>query len=151
MKMSLKKHIEEDLKNAIRNQNKDETRALRGIKSMILLLETEKGASGELSEDAELGLLSKALKQRKDSAQLYSEQGREDLAAIELSEIEIINKYLPKQLTEDQLTEKLREIISQLGASGPKDMGKVMGLANKSLKGKADGGTIAGIVRTLLN
>lgn len=149
--MSLKKHIEEDLKNAIRNQNKDETRALRGIKSMILLLETEKGASGELSEDAELGLLSKALKQRKDSAQLYSEQGREDLAAIELSEIEIINKYLPKQLTEDQLTEKLREIISQLGASGPKDMGKVMGLANKSLKGKADGGTIAGIVRTLLN
>jgi uncharacterized protein YqeY len=148
--MSLKKRIEEDLKNAIRNQNKDEIRALRGVKSAILLLETEKGATGSLSEDAELNLLSKAVKQRKDSAHLYSEQGREDLAAIELAEVNIINRYLPLQLSEEELTVKLQQIIEQVGANGPGDMGKVMGVANRSLKGQAEGSTIAGIVRTLL-
>ena len=93
--MSLKKQIEQDLKVAIRAQNKDEIRALRGIKSMILLSETEKGSSGELSEEVELRLLSKAAKQRKDSAQLFADQGREDLASIEKSELTVINKYLP--------------------------------------------------------
>lgn len=149
--MSLKKQIGEDLKTAMRSQNKDEIRALRGIKSMILLAETEKGVTGDLSEEAELKLLAKAVKQRKDSAQLYADQGREDLAAIERAELEIISGYLPEQLSEEELRRQLEEIIVQVGAVGPQDMGKVMGAANKALKGKADGSTIAGIVKTLLN
>ena len=148
--MSLKSQIEEDLKTAMRNKNKDEVRALRGIKSMILLSETEKGSGGGLSSEAELKLLTKAAKQRKDSAQLYQDQGRADLANIELSELEVIERYLPEQLSEEELTNELQSIISQLGASGPQDMGKVMGAANKELKGKADGGTMARIVKTLL-
>jgi len=149
--MSLKKQIDEDLKVAMRAQNKDEIRALRGIKSMILLSETEKGATGELSEDAEIKLLSKAVKQRRDSAQLYADQGREDLARVERAELEIISKYLPEQLSEEELTEQLIQIIAQVGAVGPQDMGKVMGAANKALKGKADGSTMAKVVKTLLN
>jgi uncharacterized protein YqeY len=148
--MSLKKQIEQDLKVAIRAQNKDEIRALRGIKSMILLSETEKGSSGELSEEVELGLLSKAAKQRKDSAQLFADQGREDLASIEKSELTVINKYLPEQLSEQELEAHLRQIIKQVNALGPQDMGKVMGAANKSLKGKADGSSIAKVVKALL-
>lgn len=149
--MSLKKRVEEDLKQAIKKQSKDEIRALRAIKSMILLQETEKGASGELSENVELGLLSKAVKQRKDSAKLYTEQERQDLAAIELSEIEIIQNYLPAQLSEQELTDALNEIIQQVGAEGPRDMGKVMGVANKQLKGRADGSAIASKVKALLS
>ena len=148
--MSLKKQIEQDLKVAIRAQNKDEIRALRGIKSMILLSETEKGSSGELSEEVELGLLSKAAKQRKDSAQLFADQGREDLASIEKSELTVINKYLPEQLSEQELAAHLRQIIKQVNALGPQDMGKVMGAANKTLKGKADGSSIAKVVKALL-
>ena len=149
--MSLKKQVEQDLKAAIKAQSKDEIRALRGIKSMIMLSETEKGAAGELSEDVELKLLSKAVKQRKDSAQLYNDQGREDLAKIESAELEIISKYLPTQLSDDELLLHLKQIIDQVGAAGPKDMGKVMGAANKALKGKADGSSIAKIVKSLLN
>lgn len=149
--MSLKKQIDEDLKVAMRAQNKDEIRALRGIKSMILLSETEKGATGELSKDAEIKLLSKAAKQRRDSAQLYADQGREDLARVERAELEIISKYLPEQLSEEELIEQLIQIITQVGAVGPQDMGKVMGAANKALKGKADGSTMAKVVKTLLN
>lgn len=148
--MSLKSQIEEDLKTAMRNKNKDEVRALRGIKSIILLSETEKGSSGGLSPEAELKLLTKAAKQRKDSAQLYNDQGRTDLANIELAELEVIGRYLPEQLSEEELTIELQSIISQLGASGPQDMGKVMGAANKKLKGKADGGVMAKIVKSLL-
>ena len=149
--MSLKKQIEQDLKAAIKAQSKDEIRALRGIKSMIMLSETEKGAAGELSEDVELKLLSKAVKQRKDSAQLYNDQGREDLAKIESTELEFISKYLPTQLGEDELLLQLKQIINELGAAGPRDMGRVMGAANKALKGKADGSSIAKIVKTLLS
>jgi len=149
--MSLKKQVEQDLKAAIKAQSKDEIRALRGIKSMIMLSETEKGAAGELSEEVELKLLSKAVKQRKDSAQLYNDQGREDLAKIESTELEIISKYLPTQLSDDELLVQLKELINELGAAGPGDMGKVMGAANKALKGKADGSSIAKIVKTLLN
>jgi len=148
--MSLKKQIDEDLKVAMRAQIKDEIRALRGIKSMILLAETEKGATGELSEDAEIKLLSKAAKQRRDSARLYEDKEREDLAVIERSELEIISKYLPVQLSEEDLVDQLSQIISQVGAVGPQDMGKVMGAANKELKGKADGSSIAKVVKTLL-
>ena len=149
--MSLKERVEVDLKGAIRSQNKDEIRALRGIKSLLLLAATEKGASGDLSEDAEIALLSKAVKQRKDSAKLYQEQGREDLAEIELAEISIISKYLPEQLSEAELQQHLEKLIAELGASGPQDMGKVMGAANKQLKGRAEGGTIAKIVKTILS
>jgi len=149
--MSLKQQIDEDLKVAIRAQNKDEIRALRGIKSMILLAETEKGAIGELAKDAEIKLLTKAAKQRRDSAQLYSDQNREDLATIEYAELEIISKYLPEQLSEEVLIDQLNQIISDIGAVGPQDMGRVMGAANKVLKGKADGSTMAKIVKSILN
>lgn len=148
--MSLKSQIEQDLKAAMRSQNKDEIRALRGVKSMILLAETEKGAGSELSHETELKLLTKAVKQRKDSAQLYQEQGREDLAQVELSEVEIISRYLPEQMSEEELTRQLQSIIEQTGASGPRDMGKVMGAANKALKGRADGATIAKVAKSLL-
>ena len=149
--MSLKKQIDEDLMVAIKAQNKDEIRALRGIKSMILLSETEKGVTGELSKEAELKLLTKAAKQRRDSAKLYSDQDREDLAVIETAELEIISKYLPEQLSEVELTDILNQIIAEVAAVGPQDMGKVMGAANRTLKGKADGSAIAKVVKTLLN
>ena len=149
--MSLKKQIEEDLKTAMRNQSKDEIRALRGIKSMILLAETEKGATEELTKEAELKLLTKAAKQRKDSAQLYTEQGRDDLAEVEQTELDVISRYLPTQLSEEELKDQLRQIISQLDAQGPQDMGKVLGAANKALKGRADGSVIASTVRSLLS
>ncbi len=149
--MSLKERVESDLKEAMRSQNKDRVRALRGIKSQILLAETEKGAGGDLTEDGEIALLSKAVKQRKDSARLYQEQKRDDLADIELTEVEIISRYLPAQLTEEELSVHLQQLVNDLGASGPQDMGKVMGHANKQLKGRADGGTIAKIVKSLLS
>ncbi len=148
--MSLKSQIEQDLKTAMRSQNKDEIRALRGIKSMILLAETEKGAGSELSSDKELKLLTKAVKQRKDSAQLYSEQGRDDLAEVEQAEVAIISRYLPEQMTQEELTLELQRIIEQTGASSPKDMGKVMGAANEAFKGRAEGATIAKITKSLL-
>ncbi len=149
--MSLKKQVEDDLRAAIRAQDKDEIRALRGIKSMILLAETEKGAQSDLSGDTELKLLTKAAKQRRDSAQLYQEQGRDDLAGVELAELEVITRYLPKQLSQEELTDHLKRLIGQVGAEGPKDMGKVMGIANRELQGKADGAAIAGIVKKLLS
>ena len=149
--MSLKSQIEQDLKAAMRSQNKDEIRALRGIKSIILLAETEKGAGSELSEETELKLLTKAVKQRKDSAALYSEQGRDDLAQVEQAEVDIISRYLPEQLSQEELTNQIQRIIEELGASGLKDMGKVMGVANSKFKGRADGAAIAGLVKAMLN
>jgi uncharacterized protein len=149
--MSLKKQIEGDLKKAMLAKEKDELRALRAIKSMILLAETEKGAKDVLSEETEIKLLTKAVKQRRDSATLYKEQNREDLALAELSELEVINRYLPQQISEDELVSILKEIIKKTGASGPQDMGKVMGIAMKELAGKADGKLISKTVKTLLN
>jgi uncharacterized protein YqeY len=104
-----------------------------------------------LSAEAELKLLTRAVKQRKDSASLYSEQGREDLAKVEQAELDVISRYLPKQLSEEELAVQLQLIIDEVGAQGPKDMGKVMGVANKTLKGKADGSAIANKVKLLLN
>ena len=148
--MSLKQQIESDIKKAMLAKQKDELKALRAIKSMILLAETEKGSTGELTEDAGNKLLMKAVKQRKDSADIYKEQGRADLEAIELAEVAVIEKYLPKQLSVEEVTAKLKEVIAQVGASGPQDMGKVMGVATKALAGQSDGKTISGIVRQLL-
>lgn len=148
--MSLKQQIESDIKTAMLEKRKGDLTALRAIKSMILLAETEKGSEGALSEEAELKLLMKAVKQRKDSAQIYKDQGRDDLLATELAEVAIIDKYLPKQLSEDEIRLELSKIISQVGATGPQDMGKVMGIASKAMSGKADGKTISGLVKQLL-
>lgn len=149
--MSLKQQIEADIKKAMLAKEKDELRALRSIKSMILLAETEKGSKGELNVDAENKMLMKAAKQRKDSAEIYQQQGRDDLAQTELEELEVINRYLPKQLSDEELKAELEKIISVLGASGPQDMGKVMGKATKALAGKADGKQISEQVKNLLS
>ena len=148
--MNLKQTVEADIKKAMLAKDKDRLRALRGIKAAILLAETEKGASAELDHDAEVKLLSKAAKQRRDSATLYEEKGRNDLAEAERSELEVINSYLPKQLSEEEIKAVLSKIIADTGASGPQDMGKVMGLATTQLAGQADGKLISLHVKNLL-
>lgn len=148
--MSLKEKIENDIKKAMLAKNKDELRALRGIKSLILLAETEKGAQENLTEDAEIKLLSKAAKQRRESAEIYAGQGRTDLEKVEIDELAVIERYLPKQISEEELIEKLKEIIDRVGASGAADMGKVMGVATKELSGQADGKVISFMVKSLL-
>lgn len=149
--MSLKDRINTDIKAAMLAKEKEKLTALRAIKSMILLAETEKGAGDAMSEDAEMKLLMKAAKQRKDSYELYIEQNREDLAQVEKSELDVISAYLPKQMSEEELRDELSKIIAQVGASGPQDMGKVMGMATKSLAGKADGKAISSVVKSLLS
>ena len=125
--------------------------SLRAIKSAILLAKTEAGAAEELSEADELKLLQKLVKQRKDSAALYTQQGRNDLAEPELAQMAVIEKFLPAQLSEAEVETALRGIINQVGATTPKDMGKVMGVATKQLAGKADGKLISEIVKRLLS
>lgn len=148
--MSLKQTIDNDIKKAMLAKNKEELEALRGIKSQILLAETEKGGTGDIAQDVEMKLLTKAAKQRKESADIFTKEGREDLAKRELFQLEIINRYLPQQLTEAEITEELKKIIATVGAKGPQDMGKVMGTATKQLAGKADGKVISDIVKKLL-
>lgn len=148
--MTLKEQIDTDIKEAMKAKEQDRLRALRAVKSMILLEETKEGSTGTLSKDDEIKLLSKAVKQRKDSADIYRQQSREDLLATEEAEIAVISNYLPKQLTEDELRTKVQELITQVGASGPGDMGKVMGAASKSLAGQADGKAISAMVKSLL-
>lgn len=149
--MSLKEQIEADIKKAMLEKNKDDLRALRGIKSMILLALTEKGAGENLSADVEMKILQKAAKQRTESISLYREQKRDDLADIEQAELEVIKRYLPKQLSEEELEMIVGNIIEKVGATSMKDMGKVMGMASKELAGKADGRTISQIVKKLLS
>jgi uncharacterized protein YqeY len=149
--MSLKEQIDVDIKKAMLAQKKDELRALRGIKSLILLAETEKGTGSGIDVATEMQLLTKAVKQRKESLEIYINQEREDLAKIERDELEVISRYLPKQLSETELSDEISSIIKELGAQGPKDMGKVMGAATKKLAGKADGKTISELVRKILN
>ncbi|MCZ6899651.1 MAG: GatB/YqeY domain-containing protein [Bacteroidetes bacterium] len=148
--MSLKKRIEEDLKKAMLAKEKTKTITLRAIKSMILLAETEKGRTGNLKTDQENNLLMKAAKQRKDSAEVFKSQNREDLYVKEMAELDIISQYLPEQMNPKDLEIELKSIIRQVGAEGSKDMGKVMGMATKTLAGKADGKTIARMVKSLL-
>ncbi len=149
--MSLKEKIDADIKSAMLAKNKDELRALRSIKSLILLAETDKGAQGEVSADAEIKLLTKAAKQRKESAEVYAGQGRADLEKIELDELAVIEKYLPKQLSEEEVAAKLKEIIAEVGAKGPGDMGKVMGAATKAFAGTADNKVVSALVKSLLS
>lgn len=148
--MSLRQQIDNDIKTAMLAKNKEELTALRSVKSLILLAETEKGSSGEISLDVENKLLMKAAKQRKESAEIFQKEGREDLAKKELFELEVISRYLPKQLSEDEVAAELKKIVEQVGAKGPQDMGKVMGVATKQLAGKADGKLISEIVKKLL-
>ncbi|HRK54807.1 MAG TPA: GatB/YqeY domain-containing protein [Cyclobacteriaceae bacterium] len=148
--MSLKQQIDKDIKTAMLNKQKEELLALRAVKSMILLAETEKGKSGELDKETEDKLLMKAAKQRKESAEIFKKEGREDLFAKESFELEIISRYLPKQLSEEEIAAEIKKVIAQVGASGPQDMGKVMGAATKAMAGKADGKVISEIVKKLL-
>jgi len=148
--MSLKENIETEIKKAMLAKDKDRLRALRGIKSLIMLEETKGGSTGVLSGDEEMKILTKAAKQRRDSADIYLQQNREDLSSVELAELDIINEFLPKQLSEEEIEAELTRIIADTGAEGPKDMGKVMGIATKSMAGKADGKVISQKVKALL-
>jgi uncharacterized protein len=148
--MGLRQQIDNDIKSAMLAKNKEELTALRSVKSLILLAETEKGGTGEISEEVENKLLMKAAKQRKESAEIFQKEGREDLAKKELFELEVISRYLPKQYSEEEVATELKKIIEQVGAKGPQDMGKVMGVATKQLAGKADGRLISETVKKLL-
>jgi uncharacterized protein YqeY len=148
--MSLKQRIDEEIKTAMKAQDKDSLPALRAIKSLILLAETETGNKVELSEEKELQLLMKAAKQRKDSAEIFVQQNRQDLAQTELLQLAIIEKFLPKMLSEDEVKLALQEIITRTGVTSAKEMGKVMGIATKELAGKTDNKTVSSILKTLL-
>lgn len=148
--MSLKQQIDNDIKKAMLAKNKEELEALRSVKSLILLAETEKGGAGDISSDAENKLLMKAAKQRKESADIFVQQSRKDLADRELFQLEVISRYLPKQLSEDEIRAAVQAIIQETGAKGPQDMGKVMGVATKKLAGQADGKVISDLVKKLL-
>jgi len=148
--MALKQKIDAEIKSAMIAKDKARLTALRAIKSLILLEETKEGFSGELGSEEELKLLTKAAKQRKDSAEIYEKQGRKDLLEVEIAELAVIQEFLPKAFSTEELEAAIREIISRCGAAGPKDMGKVMGIASKELAGKADGKAIADQVKTLL-
>ncbi len=149
--MALKQKVEGEIKSAMIAKDKVRLTALRAIKSMILLEETKGGFSGELSSEDEMKLLTKAAKQRRDSADIYQQQNRPDLLEVELAELAVIQEFLPKALTDDELTLAIQEIINVTGAVSAKEMGKVIGAANKQLAGKADGKAIADKVKALLN
>ena len=149
--MSLEQKIMSDLKTAMLAKDEKALRSLRAIKAAILLAKTSEGAGGELKEDDEIKLLQKLVKQRKDSLEIFQQQNRTDLAQKEQEEIEIIEKFLPKQLSADELKSEVAAIIIEVGASSPADMGKVMGAATKKLAGKADGKTISALVKELLS
>jgi uncharacterized protein YqeY len=148
--MSLKQQIDNDIKKAMLAKRKEELEALRSIKSLILLAETDKGASEEISSEKENKLLVKAAKQRKESADIFTQQNRQDLADKELVQLEVISRYLPKQLSENEIESALRAIIAQVDAKGVQDLGKVMGVATKTLAGQADGKVISDQVKRLL-
>lgn len=148
--MSLEQKIMADLKTAMHAKSEKDLRGLRAIKAAILLAKTSEGAGGELKEDDEIKLLQKLVKQRKDSLEIYQQQNRTDLAQKEQEEIEIIEKFLPKQLSAEELQIEIKKIIAETGAASTADMGKVMGAATKKLSGKADGKTISAVVKELL-
>ena len=148
--MNLFDQVSNDIKSAMLAKDKVRLEALRGIKKEFLEAKTAKGADGELTDDMAMKILAKMVKQRKESAQIYTEQNRPDLAEPELAEAAVIETYLPKQMTEEELTEALKAIIAQVGATTPQEMGKVMGVATKQLAGRADGRAISAKVIELL-
>lgn len=148
--MSLETTINEDLKTAMKAKDQAALRGIRAIKSAILLFHTS-GTGEELNTEKEIALLQKLVKQRQDSLDIFVKQGREDLAVVEREEIEVIMRYLPKQLTEDEIKTAVQGIMSRIGATTMKDMGRVMAEASKELAGKADGKTISGVVKSMLS
>ena len=149
--MALEQQIQKGIMAAMKAKDQVRLNAVRSIKSAILLARTAEGASGELTDGDIVKLIQKLAKQRKEAAEQYVAAGRQELADNELAEAEVLAAYLPKQLTPEEVEEKLKEIIAEVGASAPSDMGKVMGVATKRLAGLADGKTISGIVRKLLS
>jgi uncharacterized protein YqeY len=148
--MSLEQKIMAEMKEAMKSKNEAALRGLRAIKAEIIKAKTEPGANGELDEATEQKFLIKMMKQRKDSLDIFEKQGRPDLAEKEKEEMAIIERFLPKQMSEDEIKEAVKTIISEVGAVSAADMGKVMGAASKQLAGKADGKTISSIVKELL-
>lgn len=146
----LQQTIDQDIKTAMLAKDNVRLRGLRAIKAALLNAKTEKGASENLSEDAEVKVLQRLVKQRKESAEIYSTQNRPDLEQIEKEELEVIEAYMPKQLDREAIKAMVMDVISRSGASSSKDMGKVMGLVNKELAGKADGKTISEVVKESL-
>lgn len=149
--MSLEQKIMTDLKAAMIAKDEAALRSLRAVKAAILLAKTAEGAGGELKEDDEMKLLQKLVKQRKDSLEIFQQQNRADLAKKEEEEIAVIEKFLPKQLSSEEIKAAVEKIITAVGATSPADMGKVMGAATKQLAGKADGKTISAFVKELLS
>ncbi len=149
--MSLFDKITQDLKSAMLAKERDKLEALRAIKTALVYAKTEKGASGELTPEAELIIIQKLIKQRKDAAEIFISQGREDLYNKEMMEVSVIKQYLPDQLSEAELTEKLQEIIKRVNATSAKEMGIVMSTATKELAGKAENKLIVGIAKKILN
>ena len=148
--MSLSTRIADEIKSAMKARDKKRLEALRSIKSAVMLAETEKPKGTPLSDEDELKVLQRLQKQRKDALEIYNQQNRADLAEDEQAQLEVIESFLPRQMSADELRQYLTELIARVGASSPKDMGKVMGTASKELSGKADGKTISGVVRELL-
>lgn len=147
--MSLEAKLMTDLKTAMKAKDQAAMRSIRAVKAAILLAKTD-GSGKELDEAAEIKLVQKLIKQRQESLDIYTKQGRDDLAVVEKEEIAVLQKYLPAQLSEDELIPIIKDIIAQTGASSMKDMGKVMGLTTQKLAGQADGKTVSGLVKKLL-
>lgn len=148
--MPLEQQVMAEMKEAMKSKNEAALRGLRAIKAEIIKAKVEPGANGEVSADAEMKLLQKMVKQRKDSLDIFEKQGRADLAAKEKEELDIIEKFLPAQMSEAEVKEALTKIIAETGASGAADLGKVMGVASRQLAGKADGKTISSVAKQLL-
>lgn len=149
--MNLEQKIMGELKTAMLAKDEKTVRSLRAVKAAIIVAKTSEGAGGEINEEEEIKLLQRLVKQRRDSLDIFRQQNRDDLAQKEQEEIEVIEKFLPKQLSSGELKIALQKIIDQVGASSPADMGKVMGVASKELGGKADGKSISAMVKELLS
>lgn len=149
--MGLQEKVMTEIKAAMKAKNSVALESLRAIKSAILIAQTDKGAGGELSEEDEIKLVQKLVKQRKDSASIFNEQGRNDLADPELAQVAVIEKFLPAQLSEEEIEKVVVNTITSVGATGMQDMGKVMGIVSKELAGQADGKTISTIVKSKLS
>ena len=148
--MNLEEKIMAEMKEAMKAKNEGTLRGLRAIKAEIIKAKTEPGAGVTITDEKEVDMLQKMMKQRRDSLEIYQQQGRSDLAQKEQEEMAVIERFLPKQLTEAELRTELQAVIAETGAASPADMGKVMGLASKKLAGRADGKTISAMVKELL-
>lgn len=148
--MNLFDRVSEDIKKAMLARDTQALEALRGIKKEFLEAKTAKGSDGDLSDEKAVSILAKMIKQRKESADIYNQQNRPELAVTELAQAEVISRYMPAALSDEELTEKLREIIARVGATSAKEMGKVMGVASKELAGRAEGKAISAKVKELL-